>query len=100
MTFNIVKTFPSPEQTIIFPEHNYTEHTLLQTIAQTVSIYKRSTAIFEQKDVKGFEEDFFYVIKPNEYKCWHRAIAHYDLAEFIEDIETAELDQVLDWNNE
>lgn len=100
MTFNIVETSPLPEQTIIFPEHNYSEQALLRTIAQTVSIHNVSNDIFKQKDVKGFEEDFFYVIKPNEYKCWHRAIAHYDLAEFIEQIENAELDQIADWNNE
>ncbi len=40
--------------------------------------------LFIQKDIKGFEEDGFYIIKPNEYKSWHTALAYLDLSEFIE----------------
>jgi hypothetical protein len=47
--------------------------------------------LFIQKDIKGFEENSFYIIKPTEYKCWHRAMAWYDVAEIKEDIEQAEL---------
>ncbi|HLP44787.1 MAG TPA: hypothetical protein VK469_02510, partial [Candidatus Kapabacteria bacterium] len=35
-----------------------------------------SNDIFIQKDVKGFEKNSFYVIKPNQYKLWHKAIAY------------------------
>ncbi|MDX9743884.1 MAG: hypothetical protein RBT59_08715, partial [Arcobacteraceae bacterium] len=38
--------------------------------------------IFIQKDIKGFEEDYFYVVKPNEYKNWHKAIGYLDFNEF------------------
>ena len=38
--------------------------------------------LFLQKDIKGFEEDGFYVIKPNEYKNWHKAIGYLDFYEF------------------
>lgn len=38
--------------------------------------------LFVQKDIKGFEETSFYVIKSNEFKNWHRAIARKDLIEF------------------
>jgi len=38
--------------------------------------------LFIQKDIKGFEETSFYVIKSNEFKNWHRAIARKDLIEF------------------
>ncbi len=94
MTFNIVEVPPAPENGIAFPKHNHTEQDLLKTIAQTVSINELSERIFSQKDVKGFEEDFFYIIKPDEYKCWHRAMAHYDLAEFVEALEKAELEEL------
>lgn len=47
--------------------------------------------LFIQKDIKGFEKDSFYIIKPSEYKCWHRAMAWYDVAEFKEAIESAEI---------
>lgn len=43
-----------------------------------------SDNLFLQKDIKGFEEDFFYIAKPNQYKSWHSALAHLDLSEFIE----------------
>lgn len=38
--------------------------------------------LFIQKDIKGFEEDGFYVVKPNEYKNWHKAIGNLDFYEF------------------
>lgn len=38
--------------------------------------------LFIQKDVKGFESDGFYVVKPNEYKNWHKAIGYLDFYEF------------------
>ncbi|GAB1345910.1 N-6 DNA methylase [Cloacibacterium normanense] len=43
-----------------------------------------SNILFLQKDIKGFEEDYFYIAKPNQYKSWHSALAHLDLSEFIE----------------
>lgn len=38
--------------------------------------------LFVQKDIKGFEKDVFYVIKPNEYKNWHKAVSYLDFNEF------------------
>ena len=38
--------------------------------------------LFVQKDIKGFDETSFYVIKSNEFKNWHKAIARKDLIEF------------------
>lgn len=43
-----------------------------------------SDNLFLQKDIKGFEEEYFYIAKPNQYKSWHYALAYLDLAEFIE----------------
>jgi hypothetical protein len=43
-----------------------------------------SNNLFLQKDIKGFEEDYFYIAKPNQYKSWHSALAYLDLSEFIE----------------
>lgn len=37
-----------------------------------------------QKDVRGFERDGFYIIKPNEKKLWHKAIAYLDTEEFAD----------------
>jgi len=38
--------------------------------------------LFIQKDIKGFESDGFYVVKPNEIKNWHKAIGYLDFYEF------------------
>jgi len=50
--------------------------------------------IFVQKDVKGFEKDGFYVVKPNEYKNWHLANAYLDLYEFKDAIMTSGMKNV------
>lgn len=41
-------------------------------------------SLFMQKDVRGFEKDGFYIIKPNEKKLWHKAIAYLDAEEFVD----------------
>jgi len=49
--------------------------------------YKQITkSLFIQKDIRGFERDGFYVIKPNERKLWHKAVAYLDLDEFVDAI--------------
>ncbi len=73
------------------------ENDVLSNISEKLSIWNITNSknpennIYIQKDIKGFEEDSFYIIKPNEYKCWHRAMAWYDVAEIKEVIEKAEL---------
>ncbi|MBS1778058.1 MAG: N-6 DNA methylase [Bacteroidetes bacterium] len=51
-----------------------------------LSFHKLSNELYIQRDVKGFLQNSFYVIKPNEYKNWHKAIARLDLAEFVDAI--------------
>ncbi|MDR2651621.1 MAG: hypothetical protein LBC68_04830 [Prevotellaceae bacterium] len=63
------------------------------SISQETNTANPAENLFIQKDIKGFETNSFYIIKPNEYKCWHRAMAWYDVAEFTERIEKAELKQ-------
>jgi methylase of polypeptide subunit release factors len=84
------------EEKIVY-SNDKTETEILKLLANNLSISQITNAtdptknLFIQKDIKGFEENSFYIIKPNEYKCWHRAMAWYDVAEFIEKIEVAEL---------
>ena len=49
-----------------------------------LSSTKITEQLFVQKDIRGFEPDYFYIIKPNEKCLWHRAIAHLDVNEFAE----------------
>lgn len=50
------------------------------------SINKHTRFFYEQKDIIGFEPTSFYIIKPNEYKNWHPAVAHLDLGKVVESI--------------
>ena len=96
IALNFVFLDHKPKEQIIYPDKkNETE--VLKRLAYSLSISNITDAknsehnLFIQKDIKGFEKDSFYIIKPNEYKCWHRAMAWYDVAEFKETIETTEL---------
>ena len=40
---------------------------------------------YQIKDVVNFEENSFYIIKTNEYKNWHPAMANIDLDTIIEE---------------
>ena len=51
-----------------------------------ISSQKITDNLFVQKDVRGFEKDYFYIFKPNEKKLWHKAIGYLDLNEFAEAI--------------
>jgi hypothetical protein len=70
---------------------NFTEtdnKIILQTLS-SLSNEKITDRLFIQKDIRGFEKDGFYIIKPNEQRLWHKAIAHLDLNEFTDAILTA-----------
>jgi len=94
MSFRFLKT--KPEQKIIYSP-NIEVKDILRNLANKLSISQITNSLdtvknlFIQKDIKGFEKNSFYIIKPNEYKCWHRAIAWYDVAEFKDKIEKAEI---------
>ncbi|MBB2950170.1 Eco57I restriction-modification methylase domain-containing protein [Sphingobacterium sp. JUb56] len=47
---------------------------------------KVTDKLFIQKDVRGFEKDYFYIFKPNEKRLWHKAIGHLDVNEFADAI--------------
>ncbi|MBS1666297.1 MAG: N-6 DNA methylase [Bacteroidetes bacterium] len=51
-----------------------------------VSSDKITDKLFIQKDIRGFEKDYFYIVKPNERRLWHKAIAHLDVNEFADAI--------------
>ena len=57
--------------------------TFLQEISN-LGIEKISEKLFIQKDIRGFEKESFYIIKPNEKKLWHKAIAYLDVNEFVD----------------
>ena len=52
-----------------------------------LSFSEASKDLFIQKNVRGYGNNSFYIIKPNEYKCWHPAIAYLDAYEINEAIQ-------------
>jgi len=106
MNFIFHKEKPSKyEERIIYPKGS-DEKEILQRLANNLTISKITSTsdpkknLFIQKDIKGFERNSFYIIKPNEFKCWHRAMAWYDVAEFKKIIEEAELNHLKEKVNE
>ncbi|MBC7523107.1 MAG: hypothetical protein H7239_01510 [Flavobacterium sp.] len=99
IALNFVFLDEKPEKLIIYPDRK-SEKDVLKKLADNLSISQITDAkntehnLFIQKDIKGFEKNSFYIIKPNEYKCWHRSMAWYDVAEFKETIEESELNNI------
>ncbi|WP_177730481.1 Eco57I restriction-modification methylase domain-containing protein [Flavobacterium inviolabile] len=99
IAMNFVMKDEKPNEAIIYSKNKDIE-SVLKTLANTLSVseivstHDTDKNLFIQKDIKGFEKDSFYIIKPNEYKCWHRAMAWYDVAEFKEAIQKAEINDL------
>lgn len=60
----------------------FKEDTEIINLFGNLSIIEQND-LYVQKDIKGFTENSFYVIKSNEYKNWHPAIARLDIVEFM-----------------
>lgn len=80
--FKIVKN--RPKEIIDYPSQNK----VIEAVKR-FSVEKQNQYFFIQKDIINFEKESFFIIKPNEYKNWHPAIAHLDLGEVIESLFTA-----------
>ncbi len=91
MRFEIVKEKPTE---FITKGNVKSEKQLFTILSQSASLQKQTDDIFIKKVVKGFDYKSFYIIKPNEYKSWHRAIAHLDVEEFDQAILDGELDKM------
>ena len=56
-----------------------------------LGIYEVCKNLYFQQDVRGFTPTSFYLVKPNERKLWHKAVAYLDAIEFEEEITKAEI---------
>jgi hypothetical protein len=56
----------------------------IMKIVTSLSSEKITESLFVQKDVRGFEKEYFYVFKPNEKRLWHKAIGYLDVNEFMD----------------
>lgn len=58
----------------------------LLAAAIKLSTQKITDKLFVQKDFRGFENEFFFIFKPNEKRLWHEAIGYQDVDEFMDAI--------------
>ena len=72
-------------------ENQQTESEIIQFIIK-LGGEQITNRLFIQKDIRGFEKDCFYVIKPNEKRLWHKAIGYLDVDEFADAILRTERD--------
>jgi len=70
------------------------DNTDLNVLFGDLGIYNICKNLFVQQDVRGFTESSFYIIKPNERKLWHKAVAHLDVLEFEEELIKAEINKL------
>ncbi len=73
MIFRVVNQ--RPQDTIYINADDSLDMSFLSKLA----IQEVSKNLYVQKDIRVFNETEFYIIKPNEMKCWHAAIAYSDL---------------------
>jgi len=89
-TANIIGIFfnvepnSSSNKTVIKHYQRQNEDILKKAIA--LGTTKITDKLFIQKDIRGFEKNGFYIIKPNEKQLWHKAIAYMDVDEFMNEI--------------
>ena len=74
ISFKVLKEIPN--SSVVWKKEEGTENFLELIQGKTLE------NLFIQKDIKGFEKDGFYVVKPNEIKNWHKAIGYLDFYEF------------------
>ena len=58
----------------------------LQALLLTLSVENLSDQLYLRKDIRGFEQDGFYIIKPCDLRLWHKAVAYVDVQEIVDAI--------------
>jgi len=79
ITINFKFEKEKPKELISFKDNSDNKFSIEKIINSPEHI---STNIYIQKDIKGINKKSFYVIKPNEFKNWHPAVAYLDYYEF------------------
>lgn len=71
----------SEEPKLIYDTSGSLERFLLE-----LSVENISENLYLRKDIRGFEKDGFYIVKPAEPRLWHTAKAYIDAQEFADAI--------------
>ena len=83
MFFEVVTFDTQDENGIIWEDITNTQ---FLSMLIKLSSEKITDRLFVQKDIRGFEKEWFYIFKPNEKRLWHKAIAYLDAEEFMDAI--------------
>lgn len=81
MLFKVVPNNPENNKDIVWVKKD--NDLILQSLIKLGS-QKITDQLFVQKDIRGFEADYFYIFKPNEKRLWHQAIGYLDVDEFMD----------------
>jgi hypothetical protein len=81
MLFKVVPNIPENSKDIVWIKND--NNLILQSLIKLGS-QKITDQLFVQKDIRGFEKDYFYIFKPNEKRLWHQAIGYIDVDEFMD----------------
>ena len=74
------------EQEKCEPVINKGELSGLTRFLLSLSANNISENLYLRKDIRGFEKDGFYIVKPAEERLWHPAVAYVDVQEFADSI--------------
>ena len=58
----------------------------LEQFLLKLSVEGLSDNLYLRKDIRGFEENGFYIVKPCDQRLWHPAVAYVDVEEFVDAI--------------
>ena len=81
MLFKVVPNIPENNKDIVWVKKD--NDLILQSLIKLGS-QKITDQLFVQKDIRGFEADYFYIFKPNEKRLWHQALGYLDVDEFMD----------------
>ena len=65
-------------------EYKQGTYSVLEAFLLAVSSEQLTDQLFLRKDIRGFERDGFYLIKPCEQRLWHPAVAYVDVQEVVD----------------
>jgi hypothetical protein len=84
MLFKVISESEYKEPIVWINKQQDTDGFIQKIIA--LGATKITDQLFIQKDIRGFEKDYFYVFKPNERRLWHKVAGHLDVNEFADAI--------------
>lgn len=68
------------------PEYKTVDLDAMERFLLSLSTEGVSDNLYLRKDVRGFEKDGFYIVKPCDQRLWHPAVAYVDVEEFVDAI--------------